>query len=120
MTIRMMPTIRMSGVRLPGTKIANATIAAMNATSIPVAVRLATSIPASSNGSFTGASRGLAPTVDGVRGALARHPVCFQTVGDVVNVPGAGIEGVGRHCGDGRPRDAAVEEGRHRDLVGPA
>src|SRR3979411_2638700 len=105
MTIRMMPTIRMSGVRLPGTKIANATIAATNAPSIPVAVRLATSLPPSSTGALPGAARG----------ASGPRPVCLQNVGDVVNVPGAGIEGIGRHRGDRRPRDAAVEEGGHRN-----
>src|SRR4051794_1817327 len=104
--MRMMPITSSNGVRLPGTKMASATIAAMNASRMPVATWLLTSAPtpASSNGSFMRRSRSPVQTFDGDGGALARHPVSFENVGDVVNVPGAGVEGLGVHLGDGRPR----------------
>ena len=86
---------------------------------MPVAARLLTSAPtpaSSTDVSHAARSRSL----DGDGGALARHPVSFENVGDVVNVPGAGVERLGVDGGDGRPRDPAVEEGGHRHLVGPA
>src|SRR3954467_14941507 len=122
--MRMMPITSSNGVRLPGTKTASAAMAARNASRMPVATRLLTSAPtpASSNGSFMrrDLSRGSVQSLDRDGGALARHPVSFENVGDVVNVPRAAIEGFGVDRGDGRPRDAAFEEGRHGDLVGPA
>ena len=53
-------------------------------------------------------------------GTLARDPVSFENVGDVVNVPGSGIEGSLVDRGDRGPRDAAVEERGDRHLVGAA
>src|SRR3954453_2674525 len=125
MTITMIPSTISSGVRLPGTSRNSHTMPRRKAMRMPVATPLLTSTLASSSGSFTLgslAARSCAPvqTFDGDGGALARHPVSFENVGDVVNVPRAAIEGFGIDRGDGRPRDAAVEEGRHRDLVGPA
>src|SRR5258708_4912032 len=132
----MIPSTSSSGMRLPGTKIASAPMAARKAIRMPVATPLLTSTPASSNGSLTigslAASRETRPaaarsrsccpvqTLDGDGGALACHPVSLQNVGDVVDVPGARVEGLGIDGGDRGPRDAAVEERRHRDLVGAA
>src|SRR4051794_33733056 len=122
--MRMMPRMSRSGVRLPGTKIASPIIPAMKASRMPVATRLLTSAPtpASSSGSFMlpGLSRGSIQSLDRDGGALARHPVSFENVGDVVNVPRAGFEGLGIDRGDGGPGDAAAAEGLVGDLVGPA
>src|SRR5689334_9806262 len=113
MTITMMPSTIRSGVRLPGTSRNNHAMPTRKATRMPVATRLLTSTPASSNGSLMRWSRGPVQTFDGDGGALARHPVSFENVGHVMNVPGTGVEGFGVDRGDGRPGDPAVEEGGH-------
>src|SRR3974390_1831245 len=117
----MIPSTISSGVRVPGSTTNNATIDATNASRTPVATRLLTSTPASSNGSFMSPpSCRPVQSLDGGDGAPARHPVGIQNVGDVVDVPGAGVERLGGDGGDGRPGDAALEERRDRDLVGAA
>src|SRR5689334_23814786 len=108
MTRTMIPRIRSNGVRLPGTNTNSATLAATKVSRIPVANRLLTSTPASSSGSLMLPSRGSVHSLDGDGSARSRHPISFENVGDLVNVPRPRVECVGVDRGDGGPRDAAV------------